>query len=126
MFAGLVSDIRKFHVFSSVWPEAEWAKDLPALEREVLNAPDRGGLLLALRHVSNSLRDGHLAFTPWGSNGGEEVVTLPVTFASAGDADPPGLSSPGRSEAAARRRATSCSPTTAFRERSCSIAFVSN
>jgi hypothetical protein len=89
MFAGLVSDIRKFHVFSSVWPEAEWAKDLPALEREVLNAPDRGGLLLALRHVSNSLRDGHLAFTPWGSNAREDVVTLPVTFASAGDTDPP-------------------------------------
>jgi hypothetical protein len=89
MFAGLVSDIRKYHVFSSVWPETEWERELPVLEREVSNAPGRGGLLLALRHVSNSLRDGHLAFSPSSSDETEERVTLPVTFASAGDAEHP-------------------------------------
>jgi hypothetical protein len=89
MFERLVSDIRKYHVFSSVWPEAEWAKELPALEREVVNAHDRDRLLLALRHVSNSLRDGHLAFTQAGSDGTEAFATQVVSFANVGDVHRP-------------------------------------
>jgi hypothetical protein len=89
MFERLVSDIRKYHVFSSVWPEEAWVKELPALEREVFSALDRDRLSIALRHVSNSLRDGHLTFTPAGVEGAEGFATLPVSFASVGDIDHP-------------------------------------
>lgn len=90
MFERLVNEIRKYHVFSSVWPEAEWAKDLPALEREVLEAPERNGLLLALCHMSNHLRDGHLNFSPCPrAKGPTERLWLPLAFALAGSYEAP-------------------------------------
>jgi len=91
MFERLVSEIRKYHVFSSVWPEAEWAKDLPALERELLEAPEREGVLRALCHLSNGLRDGHLTFSPClkAANGRTGGLVLPLVFAQAGSYEAP-------------------------------------
>ncbi|MEO8182774.1 MAG: hypothetical protein ABI895_28405 [Deltaproteobacteria bacterium] len=91
MFERLVSEIRKYHVFSSVWPEAEWAKDLPALEREVLEAPERAGVLRALCHLSNDLRDGHLTFSPCqrAARGAMGRLVLPLVFAQVGSYEAP-------------------------------------
>jgi hypothetical protein len=90
MFERLVNEIRKYHVFSSVWPQAEWAKDLPALEREVLDARGRDALLRALCHLSNDLRDGHLTFTPCrAAKGATGWLVLPLAFALAGSSEAP-------------------------------------
>ena len=90
MFDRLVKEIRSYHVFSNVWPETEWAKDLPALERELLEAPGRDELLLALCHLSNHLRDGHLTFSACPrAKGPKERAVLPVAFALAGSYEAP-------------------------------------
>lgn len=83
-FERLVADIRAYHLFSSAWPEERWLAELPALESEVMAARNRLELLVALSHVGNSLRDGHLAFTP--RNGWSEagIAVLPVSFFQAG------------------------------------------
>jgi hypothetical protein len=60
MFERLIGEIRRSHVFSSAWPEAEWERCTPALWQEVSSSTSRVGLWRALRHLSNSLRDGHL------------------------------------------------------------------
>jgi len=88
MFSRLVERVRRHHVFSDAWSEADWAEELPVLEREVSEATDRDGLLLGLRHLSNSLRDGHLSFT---SPGADEraMLSLPIELSSAGTLDSP-------------------------------------
>lgn len=90
MFERLIADIRASHVFSEVWPEREWERELPALQQEVSLAAERPALLRALRHLSNSLRDGHLAFTPAG--GGDEHrprMPLPFELVNAGSPELP-------------------------------------
>jgi hypothetical protein len=63
---------------------------LPALEREVLEARGRDGLLLALCHLSNDLRDGHLTFSPCpGAKGPTGRLVLPIAFALAGSNEAP-------------------------------------
>lgn len=86
MFERLVADIRAYHLFSDAWPEERWAAELAALEREVTAALDRPALLVALSHVADSLRDGHLAFTPEGGWANPGVAVLPVSFFQTGSA----------------------------------------
>jgi hypothetical protein len=86
LFDRLVTDIRAYHLFSDAWPEEGWAAELPALAREVTGAADRSALLVALSHVANSLRDGHLAFTPSGGWTDPGIAVLPVSFFQTGSA----------------------------------------
>jgi hypothetical protein len=90
MFERLVGEIRKHHVFSNVWPEVDWARELPVLERELLGARNRRELLLALCHLSNSLRDGHLTFSACpNADGPQTRLGIPVAFSAAGRSDAP-------------------------------------
>ena len=91
MFERLVGEIRQSHVFSSAWPEAEWARHLPALWQEVSNATSRVSLWRALRHLSNSLRDGHLRFSPAGTDELRDRVRLPFELVNAGTSTRPRL-----------------------------------
>lgn len=86
MFEKLVTDIRAYHLFPDAWPMERWAAELPALEREVMAALDRSALLVALSHVADSLRDGHLAFTPAGGWSNPGIAVLPVSFFQTGSA----------------------------------------
>jgi hypothetical protein len=88
MFAQLVTRMRQYHVFSDVWPEAAWERELPALEREVLEATDRAALLRALHHLGNSLRDAHLSFKPRAQSR-SPAQALAVGFTRIGDAREP-------------------------------------
>jgi hypothetical protein len=89
MFEGLIDDIRASHVFSSVWPRTEWERDLPALWQEVSSSTDRPALWRALRHLSNSLRDGHLGFTPAGTDELQRRVRLPFQLVNTGSSAHP-------------------------------------
>ena len=89
MFRQLVADIRSFHLFPDVWPVERWAAEVPALEREVTGAADRSALLVALGHVSASLRDGHLAFTPTGGWINAGIAVIPVSFFQTASAQGP-------------------------------------
>jgi peptidase S41-like protein len=91
MFERLIAEIRRSHVFSSAWPEAEWERQLPALWQEVASATSRVGLWQALRHLSNSLRDGHLKFTPAGTENLRDRVRLPFELINAGSPTHPRL-----------------------------------
>lgn len=84
MLQRLVADIRAVHLFSDAWPEERWLSELPALESEVLASRSRTALLIALSHLSTSLRDGHLAFTPSGGWEDPSIAVVPVTFFQAG------------------------------------------
>jgi hypothetical protein len=86
MFEQLVADIRAYHLFPDAWPQERWAAELPALEREVTAAVDRSALRVALSHVADSLRDGHLAFTPAGGWADPGIAVLPVSFFQTGSA----------------------------------------
>lgn len=86
MFQRLVADIRKFHLFPDTWREERWTAAVPGLEREVTGAVDRRALLVALSHVADSLRDGHLAFTPTGGWTDPGIAVLPVSFFQVGSA----------------------------------------
>jgi len=91
MFERLIGEIRQSHVFSSAWPEAEWERRIPALWQEVSSSTSRVGLWRALRHLSNSLRDGHLKFTPAGTEELRERVRLPFDLVNAGSSTHPRL-----------------------------------
>jgi hypothetical protein len=91
MFERLIGEIRRSHVFSSAWPESEWERHIPALWREVSSATSRVSLWRALRHLSNSLRDGHLRFTPAGTDELRERVRLPFELVNAGSSAHPRL-----------------------------------
>jgi hypothetical protein len=86
MFERLVADIRTYHLFPDAWPKERWAAELPALEREVTGAVDRSALLVALSRLADSLRDGHLAFTPTGGWTNPGIAVLPVSFFQTGSA----------------------------------------
>src|SRR5262245_43909459 len=47
MLERVLGDIRRYHVFSEVWPRERWEQEVPELEREVREAPDREALLRA-------------------------------------------------------------------------------
>jgi peptidase S41-like protein len=91
MFERLIGEIRRSHVFSSAWPEHEWERQLPALWQEVSSATSRVALWRALRHLSNSLRDGHLKFTPAGTEELRSRVWLPFELINAGSSTRPRL-----------------------------------
>jgi hypothetical protein len=61
------------------------------LWQEVSSATSRVDLWRALRHLSNSLRDGHLRFTPAGTEELRERVRLPFEIVNAGTATHPRL-----------------------------------
>src|SRR5579871_4030433 len=91
VFDELVKRIERDHVFPPRYARDvghPWRDDVPALRDEFARATDRREALVALRHLQNSLRDGHCRIQP-PSDLSQRTLTLGLGLWAGGTAAAP-------------------------------------